>query len=484
MRGEVAVIGGGIAGVLSARLLAQLGYEVTLFEKSGRLGGCAGSFLRGKFPFNIAATTIGGLFPGFPVERIFRLLCLCPQERVSLAVSVPTFWIKANEEEAYLTPFEEDLLTVLINFCRLKPKPAKKLLKDIKFSLSGLFHDPYFHLNGAKSKLKTLLYLTPLILNHGIYYRKSALPYLKEITQNDIHPLTLKLFNALSLITAQAPLEEVSVFTLHLALGYSLTGVGTVKEGNEALFSYLADGFDFFLNTPVEEIGYSEKEKVFILKVGKERLLFERVVSAIPVLENYNIFSDDLIRKYLRTYEKLVSPFSAITLYGVIKNYEPKATHCLLLTAETFDGYTSGNYLVSFLPVNLEGGTIYSFTLSTHTPIEFWRRYLNDKESYRTKKEELSKGLKKLLLSELSLEESQLEIFDLATPITFNYYLNRMSLGGIPVTLSNSIWKVPGNISPRTGLYLLSDQTLFYQGWIGISLGLLNLYRWWEDAGF
>src|SRR6267378_4674810 len=44
MNGKVIVIGGGLAGLAAATALAPRGFEVTLLESRGRLGGRAGSF--------------------------------------------------------------------------------------------------------------------------------------------------------------------------------------------------------------------------------------------------------------------------------------------------------------------------------------------------------------------------------------------------------------------------------------------------------
>ena len=39
MKGTVAVIGGGVAGIVSAWELSKAGWSVTLFEKDARVGG-------------------------------------------------------------------------------------------------------------------------------------------------------------------------------------------------------------------------------------------------------------------------------------------------------------------------------------------------------------------------------------------------------------------------------------------------------------
>lgn len=482
MKGEVAVVGGGIAGVLAARLLTLLGYQVTLFERSNRLGGCAGSFVKEGITFNIAATTIGGLFPGFPVERVFSLLQICPQLKVSLSIHNPTFWIKKGKKEAFLPPFPEGLAEALATFGNLKSYQVEALIRDTQFILTSLYRDPFFHLNGFRSKLKTLIYVTPIILKYGNFYKGSALKYLTERLSSELHPDLMRLLNALVMITAQANLQEINAFTLHLALGYTLTGVGSVPEGNEELFYYLAEGFDYYLNSPVNGIRRSKDGNFYLLQVDKEEMSFERVVFAAPILDHGDLFQEQEIKAYILNHKDLVSPYSAITAYGIIRDFEPKAPHCLLLTENTLGGFTSGNYFLSYLPLHWEKKT-YSFTLSTHTPLTHWQKIPYKDRTYFILKDTLVRGLISLLSENLELGVNQLELKALATPHTFNYYLGRKSLGGIPVTKRNTPWKIPGNLTPFKGLYLLSDQSLFYQGWMGISLGLLNLFNWWRDAG-
>ena len=71
---SVIVIGGGIAGLTAAALLAKEGLAVTLVEAHHQPGGCAGTFKRGAYTFDVGATQVAGLEPGGSHERIYRHL--------------------------------------------------------------------------------------------------------------------------------------------------------------------------------------------------------------------------------------------------------------------------------------------------------------------------------------------------------------------------------------------------------------------------
>ena len=73
---DVLVIGGGIAGLTAAALLANAGVNVTLLEAHHQLGGCAGTFRRGPYTFDVGATQVAGLEPGGSHARILRHLGL------------------------------------------------------------------------------------------------------------------------------------------------------------------------------------------------------------------------------------------------------------------------------------------------------------------------------------------------------------------------------------------------------------------------
>ena len=69
---EVVVIGAGVAGLTAAALLADAGLSVVLLEAHRQSGGCAGTFRRGPYIFDVGATQVAGLEPGGSHHRLCR----------------------------------------------------------------------------------------------------------------------------------------------------------------------------------------------------------------------------------------------------------------------------------------------------------------------------------------------------------------------------------------------------------------------------
>ena len=70
-RCDVAVVGAGIAGLTAAALLAAEGLDVVLLEAHSQSGGCAGTFRRGPYTFDVGATQVAGFEPGGIHQRLF-----------------------------------------------------------------------------------------------------------------------------------------------------------------------------------------------------------------------------------------------------------------------------------------------------------------------------------------------------------------------------------------------------------------------------
>ncbi len=61
---DVAIVGGGIAGMATAARLQARGLSTIVLESHGQPGGCAGFFRRKRFSFDVGATTLVDFEPG------------------------------------------------------------------------------------------------------------------------------------------------------------------------------------------------------------------------------------------------------------------------------------------------------------------------------------------------------------------------------------------------------------------------------------
>jgi len=71
---RVVVIGAGIGGLTAGALLAHRGYQVLILDQALVPGGCASTFKRKGFTFDVGATQVAGLEPGGIHHRIFKEL--------------------------------------------------------------------------------------------------------------------------------------------------------------------------------------------------------------------------------------------------------------------------------------------------------------------------------------------------------------------------------------------------------------------------
>ncbi len=75
---KVVVVGAGIGGLTAAALLAHRGDEVLTLDQALVPGGCASTFKRQGFTFDVGATQVAGLEPGGIHHRIFSELAIDP----------------------------------------------------------------------------------------------------------------------------------------------------------------------------------------------------------------------------------------------------------------------------------------------------------------------------------------------------------------------------------------------------------------------
>jgi C-3',4' desaturase CrtD len=99
---DVAVIGGGIAGMATAARLQAAGLDTIVFEAHGQAGGCAGFFRRRGFAFDVGATTLVDFEPGGVGGELLESIGLPPVEGEALPGYVA--WLPDRTVTLYRDP--------------------------------------------------------------------------------------------------------------------------------------------------------------------------------------------------------------------------------------------------------------------------------------------------------------------------------------------------------------------------------------------
>lgn len=464
------VIGGGIGGVLSARIMELAEREVLLLEAGSSLGGCAGTFEREGLKYNIGATTIPALISDFPLKRLLDLINNSPLELGEVYLTEPSIIVYTGKRKIRrFLSLEESVEEWKKAFPELK---NHGLFLKLSYNLTHylLKKRIYFNCKNLSGKLKTILKNFSTILTLRSLYFKPAKTFLREIYGSELSKDFLDFLSAQLKITLQTELDETSALGLLLGIGYPFTGVGKAKKGMKTFIEAIALPTNYILREKVIKI--KKIKNGYYVKTDDEEFFSDEIVLAFPFLEQLNIFEDNAIRNYLEKFYPLLTPHSAFVIYGeyIGNNISPDSSHLIILPKSYENPYISKYVFLSLLECEKKK----TFTISTHTPVKIWKEN-------PTKTNILRKNLEELLIravSEVIGEPKKhfINIFS-ATPHTFKRYVYKYHLGGIPFSRHNGPFNIPGNISPFKGLYIAGESSFSYQGWLGISIGVLNLYE-------
>ena len=262
----VIVIGGGIAGLTSAALLAKEGIPVTLIESHYQTGGCAGTFSRGSFVFDAGATQVAGLEAGGIHERLFRHLnislpkahLLDPACVVDLADGFEPIkiWhdpIRWSEERKKHFP-GSDFFWKSISY-----------IHQTNWNFSN--RDPILPVRNTWDFIQLVKAIRPVNAMTGLLSRSSMADLL--VICGCSHDLRLRHFLDLQLkLYSQEPLERTA----------ALYGATVLHMAQAPLGLWHLDGSMQKLSDHLEKAVYSSGGKIYLKHrvIGLERLVRER----------------------------------------------------------------------------------------------------------------------------------------------------------------------------------------------------------------
>jgi C-3',4' desaturase CrtD len=488
---DVVVVGAGIAGLTAATLLAREGLTVELLEAHQQSGGCAGTFRRGPYTFDVGATQVAGLEPGGSHQRLLAHFGLpLPQA----------------------TPLDPACVVDLADGrppVRIFRDPARwKAEREQQFPGSGRFWQLCATLHGANWAFASR---DPVLPPRSLWDLGQLLPALRPAnlasgllaaaSVADLLTLTgcggdprLRRFLDLQLrLYSQEPAEGTAALygATVLAMGQAPLGLSHLQGSMQVLSQQLeqalaAGGGQLRLRHRVSDLERSNEPGGGAgWRVRGER--FERqaadVVLALPVQSLPDLLGEQLPAGYRQRLAQLPDPSGALVFYGAVERALLPANCPAHLQLDWAD---PGSLFVS---VSHEGdgrapagqATVIASVFTAAKP---W--FGLEATAYDQAKAEARSAMQRGLESLLGISSEQWRHAELATPLGFERWTGR------PFGFVGGLGQHPSRFGPfglasRTplpGLWLCGDSIHPGEGTAAVGLSALMACRQLlEDRG-
>ena len=485
---SIIVVGGGIAGLTGAALLAKEGYQVTLVESHSQLGGCAGTFKRGAYTFDVGATQVAGLESGGIHHRLFNYLGIpLPDAKIldpgcsvvlgdgSKPINLwhdPLRWQRERQEQF---PGSEIFWTLCSKihqsnwaFVERDPILPARNFWDLRQLAKAI--RPSNLLTGFLSKL-TVANLLALTGCHNDRRLRSFLDLQLKLYSQEPASRTAALYGATVLQMAQAPRG-----LWHLK--------GSMQNLSDLLKdSFLRDGGSLLIGHRVTSIARKKKSNVFNVNVIDSRknlimLKASDIVFSLPPQSLLDLIPIDggLSTAYRDSIKKLPKPSGAIVFYGAVHRSD-LPVDCpghIQIFDEDF-----GSIFISISMEDDQRAPAGMATLiaSSFVDIDEWSDL--DSQSYAKKKNIFTKMIITILNKKFDLQETSWDHQELSTPRSFERWTGRP--GGIVGGLGQHPDQFgPFGLSSRTpqkGLWLCGDSIYPGEGTAGVSQSAMMVVR-------
>jgi C-3',4' desaturase CrtD len=486
---RVVVIGAGIGGLTAAALLAHQGYSVLVVDQAEVPGGCASTFKRRGFTFDVGATQVAGLEPGGIHARIFETLC------IDLPPSTP-----CNPACAVILPGETQPIRVWRDPDRWKQErqtqfpgsePFWQFLNEL-FEASWAFQsrDPVIPPRNLWDFWQTAKALRPSTL--------ITIPHVFSTVGDALRAFRLegdrrlKTFLDLQLkLYSQVNAEETALLYAATALGVSQSPQGlfhlhgSMQVLSDRLVTALKrDGGELRMRHRGERIhveqGVVTGVTVQNIKTGERTFeAADRVIANVTVQNLVQLLGKAAPLGYQKRVDKLPQSSGAFVVYlGVDAAAIPKDCPPHLQFLYDYDGPIGENNSL-FVSVSQPGdgraprgkATI---TASSFTNPNLW----NQTKDYEMLKKRYMEEAIARLGQYFDLKDT-IEHIEAATPRTFEQFTGRAMgiVGGIGQRVNTFGPFGFANRTPIQRLWLVGDSTHPGEGTAGVSYSALNVVQ-------
>ncbi len=484
---EIVVVGAGIAGLTSAAILSKLGLSVNLIESHTQSGGCAGTFKRKKYIFDVGATQVAGLEEGGIHSKIFKFLAIPLPEATILnpacivdlkdgSKPIPIWyekdeWIKEREIQF---PGSR-------KFWRLC-----NLIHQSNWAFSN--NNPVLPVKNLWDFSQLIKALVPMNLATGILLKSTIFDLLRICGLSDDQRLINFLNLQLKLYSQEDVYQTAALYgSTVLQMCQQPHGLWHLKKSMQVLSEALEDslkktGGNIVFGQKVNSINFDDVKKSW-------------KVSAISKRENFEYYADDVIytppaqsllknlgnsldrnHAYKSRIQSLPNPSGALVFYSALKKEHIKSissNHYQFVSSEL------GSLFVSISEDGDGRAPLGEITMiaSLFTKTNVW--FNLDKNDYIKKKKEYLEKISFALESQFEIDCENWLHRELATPLGFERWTNRPNgiVGGLGQNPDIfGLFGLPSR-TPFKGFWLCGDSIYPGEGTAGVSQSALMVSK-------
>jgi C-3',4' desaturase CrtD len=479
---DVAVIGGGIAGMATAARLQARGLSTVVFEAHGQPGGCAGFFRRLGFAFDVGATTLVDFQPGGVGGALLEEIGLPPIEGEVLPGYVA--WLPDRQLTLHRdsSAWANERLRVLGDAS--SHRRFWCLIDRLAVAFWGAARAGVkLPICGPADLLRALNCLRP---NDWPLAR-----YLRWTVGDALHSFGLR--HELPLVGLLSMLLEDTVHSgvddaplVNGALGITIRGAGLTRARGgmygfwrRFLARYRALGGSLRVGCPVSRVERLRSgNHRFLLQTRRSAVRADQVVSALPVSLTARLAPPE-VQEALQSYIRRDAPSqggAVVVFLGVPEREvacQPFTHHQLLHDYSQALG--NGNNM--FISVSAAGDIESAppghraVMISTHCELSDWEGLTA--EEYQNRKAEAGARLVALARRVYPDLGAAAEVYQVATPRTYERFTRRPrgAVGGIRLRLDNANQKAVPHDVGVPGFWLAGDTTWPGLGTVACVLG-------------
>lgn len=354
---DVIVIGAGCGGVTAGALLARQGRSVLLLEQSDLVGGCASTFEKDGYRFDVGATLLELIDP---LEQVFELMGTTFTDEVELHTIDPVYNVVLENGSSFSSPLSVEAAGEAI--ARFSAEDAAswrrfsgRFESFLDFALEGFFTRPA----GTMADLARIGMMNPEFLKYASLFAKSYREVVEGYFKNGSvrQSMAYQSFYC-GLPPGLAPgLFAMFPYSEHRGLFYPTGGMKEVP----AAIARCGEGVGMRveLNSRVEKVLVQNGKALGVRLADGTEIMSDVVVSDVHARTLYlDMVGEEnlpwLARAGIRSYP--LSASAPVLYIGV--DYRPplQAHHTLLaVPMETLDDYWWNYHLEGRLPDSLSG---------------------------------------------------------------------------------------------------------------------------------